>query len=424
MTDVPRMRWASASSRLDLPESAASAVARELREQLGLGDEASDVGAGGTESSNVVAQGAAGAGGAEGSNVHLLIAFVSGPGPARTSAAAEMLRRELPAATFVATSARGVVTREHEVEQGVALSAVAARLPGVDVKPFILVQDAWAEPVTSEAEFDQHAPGARGAELVIVLGDPFSLDMDRVLGLFNKWVPGVRVVGGLASAASKPGGNTLVLNDWTAHEGGVAIALHGALRADVVVSQGCEPIGPPLDVTHAEDNLIFTLDGQPAVERVEQVLRAVPEHERDRLKQGLYLGRPARGEASGRGDDLIRNLLGADRDRGALAVADVVGLREKVRLHVRDARAALDDLEMLLSPQAFDTAASAALLFACNGRGRGLFGEPDRDITSLQQALRAAAPCAGMFCAGELGPVGERNFLHGHTASIAIVRPR
>jgi len=44
--------------------------------------------------------------------------------------------------------------------------------------------------------------------------------------------------------------------------------------------------------------------------------------------------------------------------------------------------------------------------------------------SSLQQALKAAAPCAGMFCAGELGPVGERNFLHGHTASIAIVRPR
>jgi small ligand-binding sensory domain FIST len=29
-----------------------------------------------------------------------------------------------------------------------------------------------------------------------------------------------------------------------------------------------------------------------------------------------------------------------------------------------------------------------------------------------------------MFCAGEIGPVGDRNFLHGHTASIAIVRPR
>jgi small ligand-binding sensory domain FIST len=360
----------------------------------------------------------------DGDTPDLVIAFVSGPGPGRTSAAAELLRRELPAATFAAVSARGVVTREHEVEQGAALSVMAARLPGVEVKPFLVLQDTWAEPVDHAAAFDLRAPGARGAELVIVIGDPFSLDMERVLGMFNRWVPGLRVVGGLASAASKPGGNTVVLNDWTAHEGGVAIALHGALRADVVVSQGCEPIGPPLDVTHAEDNLIFTLDGQPAVERVEQVLRAVPEADRGRLKQGLYLGRPARGEASGRGDYLIRNLLGADRDRGALAVADIVGLREKVRLHVRDGRAALDDLQMLLSPQAFDTAPSGALLFACNGRGRALFGEADRDITSLQQALRAAAPCAGMFCAGEVGPVGERNFLHGHTASIVIVRPR
>ena len=388
------MRWASADSRLLNPAAAAASATSALREELGDG------------------------------RLDLVLAFVSGPGPERTSTAAETLRRELPATTFAAVSARGVVTREHEVEHGEALSAVAARLPGVEVKPFLLTQDLWAEPITTEAEFDLRAPGARGAELVIVLGDPFSLDMERVLGLFNRWVPGVRVVGGLASAATKPGGNTLVLNDWTAHEGGVAIALHGALRADVVVSQGCEPIGPPLDVTHAEDNLIFTLDGQPAVERIEQVLRAVPENERDRLKQGLYLGRPARGDASGRGDYLIRNLLGADRDRGALAVADVVGLREKVRLHVRDGRAAQEDLDMLLSPQAFDTAASGALLFACNGRGKALFGAPDRDITTLQHAMKAAAPCAGMFCAGELGPVGERNFLHGHTASIAIVRPR
>ena len=394
MNPAAVMKWASASSRLDPPAAAATAVARALREQLG------------------------------GAPVDLLLAFVSGPGPARTSATAELLRAEYPASTFAVSSARGVVTAEHEIEQGIGLSAVAARLPGVEVKPFLVLQDTWVEPIENEAEFDLRAPGVRGAELVILLGDPFSLDIDRILGLCNRWAPGVRVVGGLASSATRPGGNTLVLNDWVAHEGGFAIALHGALRVDVVVSQGCEPIGPPLDVTHVEDNLILTLDGQPAVERIEQVLREMPESERGRLAQGLYVGRPARGEASGRGDYLIRNLLGADRDRGALAVADMVGLREKIRLHVRDARAALDDLEMLLSPQAFDGAVSGMLLFACNGRGKGLFGEPDRDIVTLQQSLSAAAPCAGMFCAGELGPVGERNFLHGHTASIAIVRPR
>ncbi|MBI5711658.1 MAG: FIST C-terminal domain-containing protein [Candidatus Eisenbacteria bacterium] len=132
--------------------------------------------------------------------------------------------------------------------------------------------------------------------------------------------------------------------------------------------------------------------------------------------------KPARTGAEGRGDWLIRNLLGADRDRGVLAVGDHVQAGEKLRLHVRDAGTAREDLEMLLSPQAFDTRAEAALLFCCNGRGQRLYGAPDGDIAPLQAALGGHVPAAGMFCAGEIGPVGERNLLHGHTASIAVVR--
>src|SRR5262249_39987154 len=116
MNDIPRMTWASASSRLELPAAAAAAVAAELQQQLGI-DPAGE----GDKSSS--------------GRPDLVLAFVSGPGRGRTAAAAEVLRRELPAATFAVTSARGVVTREHEVEHGVCLSAVAARLPGVDVKP-------------------------------------------------------------------------------------------------------------------------------------------------------------------------------------------------------------------------------------------------------------------------------------------------
>ena len=72
----------------------------------------------------------------------------------------------------------------------------------------------------------------------------------------------------------------------------------------------------------------------------------------------------------------------------------------------------------------FDSRAQAALVFSCNGRGRTFFGEPHCDIGTLQAALGGGVPAAGFFCAGELGPVGEKNYVHGHTASIAIVRPR
>ena len=389
---VGAMRWAAASSTLDSTAEAAAAVAATARAQLGEGP------------------------------VDLAIAFFTASHVPAADALAETLKQALAPGCLLGASARGIVSTRHELESDPAISLLIARLPGVALHPFVLFNAGWSAAATQAEEFRRHAPHAEGAELVIVLGDPFTLQVERVLAGFNRFAPGVRVVGGMASAGMSPHSNALLLNDWVAREGGVGLALSGALRVDVVVSQGCRPVGPPIEVTRVEQNLLVELDGQPALERAEQVLRALSEEERARLVSGLYVGRPARGEASARGDYLIRNLLGADRDRGVIAVGDAIEAGERIRLHVRDAETAREDLELLLSPQPFDSVASAALLFACNGRGRGLYGVPDGDITTLQDALGGSVPAAGMFCAGEMGPVGENNFLHGHTASIAIVR--
>jgi small ligand-binding sensory domain FIST len=82
---------------------------------------------------------------------------------------------------------------------------------------------------------------------------------------------------------------------------------------------------------------------------------------------------------------------------------------------VRDATSADEDLQALLSGRA----ASGALVFTCNGRGRRLFGSADHDATVVSDRLGTSA-LAGMFCAGELGPVAGRNAVHGFTASLAI----
>ena len=355
--------------------------------------------------------------------VDLVVAFLGAHHVRAADAVAAELKARLDPACLIGVSAHGVISSEHEVESGLALTVIAARLPGVGLHPFILTNEMWAEAADDPLAFTRAAPGVAGAELVMLFADPFSLDIDRVLAAFNRHAPGLRVVGGMASAGGRPGSNVLILNDWAAPAGGVALALKGALRADVVVSQGCRPVGPPLEVTRADGNVVIEIDGQPALERVEQVLRSLSPVERERLARGLYIGRPARRGAEGRGDYLIRNLLGADRERGVIAIGDRVAEREKLRIHVRDAGTAQEDLELLLSPQAFDVPASGALVFACNGRGRGLYGRPDGDISILRAALGEALPAAGMFCAGEIGPVGERNFVHGHTACIAVVRP-
>ena len=388
---VSGMRWASACSTLTHGASAAREAADAVRATL------------------------------EGGPVDLVLAFYT---PHHVSAAPEVsqvLRETLTPQCLMGASAHGVISHEHELESGAALSLVAARLPGVQVHPFVLMSEMWQPGAEGSLAFAQTCPGALGAELVLLLADPFTLDIERVLATFNRHAHGVRVVGGMASAGGKPNSNALLLNDWIANEGGVAVALHGDLRCDVIVSQGCRPIGPPLEITRSNRNLVMELDGQPALERIEQVLQSLAPLEQQRLERGLYVGRPVNASAEGRGDYLIRNLLGADRERGVIAIGDLAREREKLRLHVRDADTAREDMELLLSPQSFDSKAEGALLFACNGRGTGLFGKPDGDIVPLQEAL-GGVPTAGMFCAGEIGPVGATNFLHGHTASIAIVR--
>src|SRR5690606_24546325 len=204
-------------------------------------------------------------------------------------------------------------------------------------------------------------------------------------------------------------------------DGGVGAVLPAAAAPTLVVSQGCRPVGDPMIVTRAEGNVIAELAGRPALVRLEDLARALPADERAQLAAGLHLGVAVDEHrvTFERGDFLVRNVLGADRASGALAVGDVVPVGTTVQFQVRDAAAADEDLRTLLAAASAGAEAGGALLFTCNGRGRRPFGEPDHDAP-VPEAPAPSGAVAGMFCAGEIGPVGPRSFVHGFTASIAL----
>ena len=119
----------------------------------------------------------------------------------------------------------------------------------------------------------------------------------------------------------------------------------------------------------------------------------------------------------------MRPLIGADPDDGSLAVGAMVSPGQVIRLHARDADSADRDLreELGLRVLALGGAAPAgAIAFTCNGRGRTMFGTPDHDAAAITE-LFAGAPVAGFFAAGEIGPVGGESFLHGFTATVAVL---
>jgi small ligand-binding sensory domain FIST len=265
--------------------------------------------------------------------------------------------------------------------------------------------------------------GREAAGVHLMICDPFTFPVDGLLAHLNEHVPGAMVMGGMASGGLRSRQSRLFLDGRALSQGAVGVHLP---RAEIhpLVAQGCRPVGDPYTITQAEGNVIHELGGRPPLTRLRELAAALPGEDRELLGQGVHLGvviDEYRAEP-GQGDFLIRGVVGADPESGAIAVGDEIEVGQTVQFHVRDADSADQDLRRVLERESAALGgrrAAGALLFTCNGRGSRLFSEPDHDAGLLAKML-GDIPMAGFFCAGELGPVGRQNFLHAYTASIAL----
>jgi len=350
-----------------------------------------------------------------GPNPDLAFLFLTPDHLEHTAAAAAILKEEIGMRHLLGCVSQGVIGGDRELERGPAISAWAAHLPGAQLDTFHATS-------TPDGGIDPDGvPYLSGAELAFMLADPFAFPADGLLHLLNDEHPGVPIVGGLATGAGRPETQALILDDDVKHEGAVGIALRNVTVA-VAVSQGCAPVGREAVITDAESNLIKELAGERALDRLQAEFDSLNEREQKLASQGILAGLVIDENKPDyeRGDFLMRGVLGVDQDSGSIAVGEAVRIGQTIRFHVRDAMTASDDLEAVISQIAQDgRAVSGAVLFTCNGRGRNMFGVPDHDAGAISGALAADA-LAGMFCGGEIGPVGSKNFLHGFTATTAI----
>jgi small ligand-binding sensory domain FIST len=257
----------------------------------------------------------------------------------------------------------------------------------------------------------------------LLISDPFTFPAEYLLTHLNENARRTQVMGGMASGGLGAQRSRLFLDGKVLTEGAVGAYLPDA-RIHPLVSQGCRPIGDPFTVTAAEGNLVQELGGQPAMNRLQDLAASLSAEDRELLAQGVQVGIviDEYGGERRQGDFLIRGILGAQPETGAIAVGDEVDVGQTLQFHVRDADSADQELRRLLEQETKELGgqrAAGALLFTCNGRGVRLFPEPNHD-TGLIAEILGGIPVAGFFCAGELGPVSGRNYLHTFTASIAL----
>lgn len=348
----------------------------------------------------------------------LACVFVSGEDPDACAEAALHAAEVTGAGASIGCTAGGVIGGARGVEATSAVSVWAGVLPDVHVRTFHL-EVMRADVGLAVVGLPEQSPDD---SVAVLLADPWSFPADGFVERSNEALAGLPIVGGLAAGPRGAGSTRLIIDGRVVERGAVGTLLGGPVAARAFVSQGCRPVGPPMTVTAAEGNVLLGLAGERALDKLEHVLTQLAPRDQALATQGLHIGIAADeyAEEHERGDFLIRGVLGADRANGGLVVGDVVETGRTVCFQVRDAESADEDLQELLdrfrAQSGFDSI-EGALLFSCNGRGAGLFGSADHDVLAVRSGL-ATTGVGGFFAAGEIGPVGGRNHVHGFTASV------
>ncbi len=336
----------------------------------------------------------------------------------------EILRVHARIPLLAGCSSTGLVAGAEEIEDNGGLVLALYSLPGATLDAHYFTQSQ-----VEEAQEPGYWPAVTGVPVTATNGwlafvDPFHLDPEKWLRGWNAAYAPAPVFGGLASGVAMEQVTQVYLNGEVYEEGGVAISIGGEVKLTGVISQGCTPIGQTWTLTRVEQNLIHRIANRPAYEVLAETVNQLSAEDQRKARGNLFIGLVVNEylEDFHRGDFLVRNLLGGDPQSGVLAVGALPRSGQTMQFQRRDATGASEDMSELLArtqEQLGPATVYGGCLCCCNGRGKNLFGRSGHDARMVKQQFGDIG-LAGFFCNGEIGPVGEKNFLHGYTASLAL----
>jgi small ligand-binding sensory domain FIST len=338
--------------------------------------------------------------------------------------ALEILRVHARIPLLAGCSSTGLITGGQEIEGATGLVLALYSLPGAELKEFRFTQEQVEE--AGSPAYWHHETGVEPAHTNgwLAFIDPFHLDAESWIRSWDQAYAPQPVLGGLASGVFNQQTTQIYLNGEVYEDGGVAVSIGGDVQLTGVISQGCTPIGETWTLTRVEKNLILNIGNRPAYTVLAETFQKLPPEEQRKAQGNLFIGLVVNEyiEDFHRGDFLVRNLLGGDPHSGVLAVGTLPRTGQMMQFQRRDADAATEDMNELLvraKKQIGGATIYGGCLCCCNGRGKHLFGRANHDAEMVQDRLGPLG-ISGFFCNGEIGPVGEKNFLHGYTASLAL----
>lgn len=314
----------------------------------------------------------------------------------------DALRKATGIEDWVGTVGLGVCATGTEHFERPALSVMTANLPGGAHRMVPLID-------RPDRAKDGEAP-VFAAGLGIVHGDPrnqATAEIVRALAAER----GAFLVGGLsASDGLQPQVAGIIV------DGGVSgVLLAQDVPVAVGLSQGCSPVGTLHEVTEAEESIVISLDGRPALEVLLEDVGVAEGADPRPWLQNVHAAKLIPGTDTA--DYLVRNLVGIEPKAGLVVIGEAAEAGETLLFVRRDAEAAAKDLQRMLDDLKLRAGNKprGGLYFSCIARGPNLFQPPGHELTAIREAF-GDFPLSGFFGNGEI----SHDRLYGYTGVLVL----
>jgi hypothetical protein len=346
----------------------------------------------------------------------LVLAFAA-PELLRQPGTWERLKESWPGAAIVAGSTAGEIWGTRVLDDTIVATAIELEKTQTRCARVALGQCG-----TSDGVGRLLADRLMGDDLrhVLVLSDGLKVNGSALVrGMTEPLPPGVSLTGGLCGDGPRFGRTHVCLDAFDDSEAVVGVGFYGkSLHVGVGSVGGWDPFGPERRVTRSDGNVLYELDGQPALGLYEKYLA---EHAAGLPASGLLFPLTVRAESDS--TPVVRTILAVDREKGSLTFAGDMPRGHFARLM----RANFDRLvegaseAARVSQQALGSnAAELAILISCVGRKLVLKQRVEEEVEGVERVLGPGAVMTGFYSYGEISPFAPqaRCELHNQTMTV------
>jgi small ligand-binding sensory domain FIST len=337
----------------------------------------------------------------------------------------EAVRQVTQTDQIVGSSGAGILTGSAEVEGTPGVAVLVLCTDDVQARPFMFTPlRERDEQVAREIARLNQAAGERSS-LLALFPDTYNGQPQRLLRALESEAGFVPVIGAGSSENGAAQTTYQLCGDSVTTNAVAGLYLAGAFDALIDITQGCQPITKPMVITKAKKNLIYEIDGRPALEVFARILKGPLAEDLRRALAYLFVALPADREENSvaPGRYVVRNIVGIDAATGVVAVAEEIEHGEAMVFAFRDGQRARDDLVQMLGRQSdklFGRKPVCGFYFNCCARGNSLYGMPGIDTAYIRQVL-GDFPLIGFFGGYELAPLGKTNHLFAYTGVLALI---